>query len=61
MSYMTLEYTFADNAFVELVGQNVKFWIGTGLPNYEGSLAGFLAEFPEYFQQIVDNKLIKAT
>jgi hypothetical protein len=57
---MTLEYTFADNAFAELTGQNVKFWLGTGLPDYEGSLLGFSVKFPEYFNQLIAKKIIKA-
>jgi hypothetical protein len=58
--YMTLEYTFKDNSYAELCGDNIKFWQGTGLPDYEGSLAGFELEFPKHFQQLLINKAIKA-
>jgi hypothetical protein len=60
MGYMTVEYTFADNAFAELSGQNIKFWSQWGLPDYEGSLEGFKTQYPKHFQLLLDNKVIKA-
>jgi hypothetical protein len=57
---MILEYEFADGSYAELSGDNIKFWLGYGLPDYEGSLIGFELEFPEYFQQLVTNKAIRA-
>jgi len=57
---MILEYTFADNAFAELTGKNIKFWLQWGLPDYEGSLVGFSEVYPEYFKQLLAKKVIKA-
>jgi hypothetical protein len=58
--YITLEYEFADNAFAELCAGNIKFWLSTGLPDYEGSLEGFKQIHPQYFQLLLDNKVIRA-
>ena len=57
--YMTLEYEFKDNAFAELSGGSIKFWLNTGLPDYEGSLEGFKQVHPKYFQMLLDNKIIR--
>jgi len=38
----TLEYQTRDgNGLVEMCGDNVKYWRGTGLPEYEGGTEGF--------------------
>lgn len=58
--YMTLQYEFTDKSYAELSGDNIKFWFDTGLPDYEGPLIGFELELPEYFQQLVTNKAIRA-
>jgi len=60
MGYMILEYQFKDNAFAELSGSNIKFWLATGLPDYEGCLDGFKQVHPNYFQQLLDSKAIRA-
>ena len=57
---MTLEYTFKDNSCVELCGDKVKFWEGTGLPNFEGPLYAFKDFYPERFQQLLKARVIKA-
>jgi len=56
---MTLEYEFTDNSYAELCGDNIKFWQGTGLPDFEGSIDGFKTEFPKYFKHLLDNNLVK--
>ena len=60
MGYMILEYQFKDNAFAELSGSNIKFWKASGLPDYEGCLDGFKQVHPNYFQQLLDSKAIRA-
>ena len=57
---MTLEYTFKDNAYAELYGDNIKYWIGTGLPDFEGSIDAFKTVYPEHFQQLLNARVIKA-
>lgn len=59
MGYMILEYEFVDNAYAELYGRNIKFWLNTGLPDYEGSLEGFAKLFPKHFAELLTIKIIK--
>jgi hypothetical protein len=58
--YMIFDYEFPDNSCAELCGDNIKFWQGTGLPDFEGSLDGFKMEFPKYFKHLLDNNIVKA-
>ena len=60
MAGFTLEYTFKDDAFMELDGQNVKFWIGSGLPTYEGDLDGFAELYPERIAYLVKRGVLRA-
>ena len=59
MGYMILEFTFKDNAYAELSGDNIKFWEGTGLPTYEGGLDGFDELFPDRIAELLKNKIIR--
>ena len=56
---MIVEFTFKDNAYAELCGDNIKFWFGTGLPDYEGSLENFKLFDLEHFQQLLKHKVIR--
>lgn len=56
---MIIEYTFKDNAFAEVSGSSIKFWENTGLPNYEGSLDGFMLEYTHYMQELINNKVVR--
>lgn len=59
MGFMTLSYTFGDNAYVELTGSNAKFWEGEGLPAYEGGLDGFSECYPDRMEELINKKLVK--
>lgn len=59
MSYMVMEVTLSDNGLVELTGPNVRYWIGCGLPDYEGSLEGLKLAFPQVVTELVTRKIIK--
>jgi hypothetical protein len=37
---MLIEINLPDNRAVQLEGDSVKYWIGEGLPKYEGPIAG---------------------
>lgn len=57
--FMFLQYTFNDNAYAELASPDIKFWAGTGLPDYEGGIDGFKEVFPMHFEELLVNGLIK--
>ena len=59
MGYMTICHTFADNAYAELTGPDIKFWAAQGLPTYEGGLDGFEECHPDYFAVLLKRKLVK--
>jgi len=59
MGYMILEFTFKDDAYAEISGPNIKYWIGTGLPDYEGSLDGFAKLFPLHMAELITKKAVK--
>ena len=61
MGYMTICHTFADNAYAELTGPDIKFWAGQGLPTYEGGLDGFEECHPDYFAMLIERNLVKPT
>jgi hypothetical protein len=49
-----LDVELPDNRFVELTGQRAKYWVGEGLPVYEGYIEGL----PE--SVLVELKKLKA-
>lgn len=51
-------YTFKDNAYAEFSQNGVKFWAGEGLPAYEGSMEGWVTEYPEYVKVLVKAKIL---
>ena len=55
---MIIGFTFKDDAYAELCGDNIRFWYGEGLPDYEGSLEGFKLFNLKYFQQLLTNKVV---
>ena len=59
MCGFTLEFTFSDNAFVSIEGQNVRYWIGEGLPTFRGTLDHFAELFPERIKELMAHKVIK--
>jgi hypothetical protein len=58
--YMTICHTFADNAYAELTGPDIKFWAGQGLADYEGAIDGFEEYYPERFEILRKARLIKS-
>jgi len=57
--YMVLEWTWG-RWMVEFTGPWVKVWEGEGLPVFEGDLAGVLELYPELFERMLEEKVIKA-
>ena len=53
-----LNYTFKDNAYVELYKGTAKFWLGEGLPTYEGGLEGFDMLYPKHMRELLDAGII---
>lgn len=47
MAGMIIEFEFKDHALVVLEGSTAKFWLGEGLPTWEGPLDGFANEYPD--------------
>ena len=37
----------------------VKYWVGEGLPNYEGGVEGFVALYPGVVAELVQRKVLK--
>lgn len=59
MAYMILEFTFKDSAFAEIQGSDIKYWIGSGLPDYTGPLDGFAELFPKHMAELIAKKAVK--
>lgn len=59
MGFMILEFTFKDNAFAEIQGSDIKYWISSGLPDYTGSLDGFAELFPLHMAELIAKKAVK--
>ncbi len=55
----TLEYQTRDgNGLVEMCGDNVKYWRGTGLPEYEGGTEGFTKLYPAIVEEMLKRGII---
>lgn len=54
-----LAYTFKDNSEIEIDGQNIKFWISEGLPDYEGSLDGWTELFPLHLKELLKKGILR--
>ena len=61
MAYMTLQCELRANSYIELTGQDVKLWVGEGLPTYEGPIDGLEEYYPAVFAELIERKLIKPT
>jgi hypothetical protein len=59
MAAMTLCYETKDGGLVELTGTFMKYWRGTGLPDYEGDIEGFQEVFPGVFKEMLKAGVIK--
>jgi hypothetical protein len=57
--YMVLQSVLSNGGEVELIGPNVKYWAGTGLPDYEGGIDGLREAFPAVFAELLQRKLIR--
>lgn len=53
MTMMLIEIELRDGGCVQLEGDTLKYWAGEGLPNYEGSIAGFAFAYPEVFSRLL--------
>ena len=58
MASFRVEYTFDDEAGVEINNSGIKFWKGTGLPDFEGDLECFALEYPKYMNILVKQRII---
>ena len=55
-NFMLMEVELSDGGAVELCGQNVKYWRGQGLPDYEGDITGL----PDsVFSELLKRRMIK--
>lgn len=59
MGKMVLCHTFRDNAYAELIGQDIKFWEGEGLATYEGGLDGFQELYPDRMEILIAAHAVK--
>ena len=59
MAGFRLEYTFDDGSCVELDGNVVKFWVGYGLPDFEGDMDGFAKCFPNHLEVLINKRVIR--
>ena len=49
---MIMQVELPDGGAVELIGSNCKYWIGTGLPDYEGPIEHLPQGVLEYLLKI---------
>lgn len=60
MAKFTFSYTFADNSFLEEQDNGTyKYWENQGLPDYEGTLEGFIDKYPLQMQHLIDRKIFR--
>lgn len=60
MAGFVIGYEFKrSNSYIEIDNGNVKFWLGEGLPDFEGDLEGFNTMFPEFMQELINRKIVK--
>lgn len=59
MAGFLLNYTFKDNAYLDQQESgDFKFWLGQGLPDYEGPLEGWIEEYPAYAEELINRGII---
>jgi len=54
-----VNYVFKDDSEIEVDGQNVKYWISSGLPDYEGSLEGWVQMFPLHLNELLAKGILR--
>ena len=59
MAAMTLCYETKDGGLVELTGTFMKYWRGTGLPDYEGDIEAFEQICPYIVEEMLEAGVIK--
>ena len=58
MSGFTMLYTTKAGGLVQIEGHIVKYWKGTGLPDYEGDMEGLEKTFPGVVAEMVKRKVL---
>lgn len=58
---MILTYEFKDDAYLEEEAGNVKFWLGFGLHDFEGSWEGFADCYPDRMRYLLKQGVVKLT
>jgi len=59
MAGFILEFTFDDNSMITIEGQNVRYWIGEGLPAFYGTIDEFAENYPEHIKELINYKILK--
>ncbi len=57
---MILNVDLPDNGFCEIIGTQVKYWAGEGLPTFEGSLDAMKEVHPVEFSYLIKRKAVRA-
>ena len=58
MPGFVIHYTTKTNGLVQIDGQTVKYWQGTGLPDFEGDLETFAETYPGIAGEMVRKKFL---
>ena len=58
MSGFVIHYTTRAGGLVQIDGQTVKYWKGTGLPDFEGDLDTFAETYPDITKEMVKKKFL---
>jgi len=56
MTGFIINYTTKADGLVQIEGQTVKYWKGTGLPDFEGDLDTFVKMYPDIRDEMVKKK-----
>ncbi len=60
MAGFLLNYTFKDNAYLDQQESgDFKFWLGQGLPDYEGPLEGWVESYSKHAQELIDRGILR--
>jgi len=58
MPGFVIHYTTRAGGLVQIDGQTVKYWKGTGLPDFEGDLDTFAETYPDITKEMVKKKFL---
>lgn len=58
MTGFIINYTTKADGLVQIEGQTVKYWKGTGLPDFEGDLDTFVKMYPDIRDEMVKKKFL---